>query len=151
MSIEHTKPDLEPKVHVNYKCVDFVVDSGTKDCIQKLDRLQEKAIRHIEYTFDKYSRKEIDVLQKEFNIDSLPSRRKRNLVKIVHKTSKDEVNIDISRPPRDLRSKMKVKLKNKFTLITKVYNSPLYRGIRQWDQLPPNLQFKTGLNRLEWK
>ena len=79
-------------------------------------------------------------------------------MKIVHKTSKDKVNIDISRPPRDLRSKPKVKLKNKFTSITKVYNSPLYRGIRLWDQLPPNLQteenntrFKTEINRFEWK
>ena len=78
-------------------------------------------------------------------------------MKIVHKTSKDKVNIDISRRPRDLRSKPKVKLKNKFTSITKVYNSPLYRGIRLWDQLPPNLQteknnirFKTVINRFEW-
>ena len=76
-------------------------------------------------------------------------------MKIVHKTSKDKVNIDISRPPRDLRSKTKVKLKNKFTSITKVYNSPLYRGIRLWDQLPPNLEseennirFKTGINQI---
>ena len=142
--------------HMDY--IDFVVDSGTQDRIKKLDRLQEKAIRRIEYTFDKNSRKEIDVLQKEFNIDSLPVRRKRNLVKLVHKSSKNKVNIDISRPQRDLRSNSKVKLKNKFTSITKVYNSPLYRGIRLWDQLPPDLQseennirFKTGINCFEWK
>ena len=79
-------------------------------------------------------------------------------MKIVHKTSKDEVNIDISILPSDLRSKTKVKLKKKFISITKVYNSSLYRGIHQWDQLPPNLQseennirFKTGINRFEWK
>ena len=204
MTIQHTKPDLEPAVHVNNKCIstvksyeylgmildnklcmnehidnmwkkgntkvgilskirrfisqntainiyktmirphldyiDFVVDSGTSDRIQKLDRLQGKVIRRIEYCFDKNHRKELDVLQGEFNIEPLPLRRNRNLVKIVHKTSKNMENVDISRPGIDLRSKPKVKLKNNFTSLTKVYNSPLYRGIRLWDQLPPLLQ-----------
>ena len=67
-----------------------------------------------------------------------------------------KLNVDISRPNMDLRSKLKVKLKNKFTGITKVLNSPLYRGIRLWDQLPPKIQkeensikFKTEINLLE--
>ena len=58
----------------------------------------------------------------------------------------------------DLRSKPKVKLKNKFTSKTKVYNSPMYRGMRLWDQLPPllqkeenNIKFKTEINRFVWK
>ena len=142
--------------HLDY--IDFVVDSGISDRILKLDRLQEKAIRRIEYCTDKNARKKIDVLQEEFKIESLPLRRKRNLVKIVHKTSKIKVNVDISRPNMDLRSKPKVKLKNKFTGITKVLNSPLYRGIRLWDQLPPTMQkeensikFKTEINRFTWK
>ena len=46
-------------------------------------------------------------------------------MKIVHRSSKDKTNVDISRPRIDLRSKPKVKLKNKFTSLTKVYNSPL--------------------------
>ena len=41
-------------------------------------------------------------------------------MKIVHKTSKNMVNVDISRPGIDLRSKPKVKLKNNFTSLTKV-------------------------------
>ena len=185
MTIQHSKPDLEPAVHVNntcistvhsyeylgmlldnrlamndhidnmwkkanikvgilakirrfisqktainiYKCmirphldyIDFVVDSGSSDRIKKLDRLQEKAVRRIEYCFDKESRKDINILQEDFNIGSLSLRRKRNLVKIVYCTSKDKVNVDSSRPNIDLRSKPKVKLKKKFTAITKVY------------------------------
>ena len=73
-------------------------------------------------------------------------------MKIVHRISKDKTYVDISRPGIDLRSKPKVKLKNKFASITMVYNCPLYRGIRLWDQLPPSLQkeehkirFKTEL------
>ena len=55
-------------------------------------------------------------------------RRQRNLVKIMYKTSKYDVNVQHDHPSMDLRSKPKVKLKNKFTNITKVYNSPLYLG-----------------------
>ena len=85
-------------------------------------------------------------------------RCKRNLVKIIHKTSKEVSNIDIERPKMDLRSKPKVKLKTDFTSVTKVYNSPLYRGMRLWDQLPPEIQkeenkfkFKNDINRVVWK
>ena len=39
-----------------------------------------------------------------------------------------------------LRSRTKVKIKNAFTGITKMYDSPLYRGLRLWDKLPPELQ-----------
>ena len=42
--------------------------------INRLDRLQDKAIRHLEYCFDKKRRKEIDVLQVEFNIEPLSSK-----------------------------------------------------------------------------
>ena len=164
MTVQHTKLDLEPAVHVNNKCIttvksyeylgmildnklsmndhidnmwkkakaklgilskiswfisqktainiykcmirphldyiDFVIDSGTSDHILKLDRLQEKAVHRIEYCTDKNARKKIAVLQEEFKIESLPLRRKRNLVKIEYKTtcSKVKVNVDISRP-----------------------------------------------------
>ena len=142
--------------HMDY--IDFVVDSGSSCNISKLDRLQEKAIRRIEYCIDKNACKDLDVLQREFNIESLLLRRQRNLVKIIHKTSKVVSNIDISRPNMDLRSGPKVKLKNNLTAITKVYNSPQYRGMRLWDKLPPmlqkeenNIKFKTEINRYVWK
>ena len=142
--------------HMDY--IDFVVESGTSEKISRLDRLQEKALRRIEYCVDPTERKSYDVLQKEFNIEPLSLRRKRNLVNIVHKISKDESNLNVERPNMDLRSKAKVKLKNGFTSNTKVYNSPLYRGMRLWDQLPPELQkegnnikFKNDLKRFAWK
>ena len=142
--------------HMDY--IDFVVESGTSEKISRLDRLQEKALRRIEYCVDPTERKSYAVLQKEFNIEPLSLRRKRNLVNIVHKISKDESNLNVERPNMDLRSKAKVKLKNGFTSNTKVYNSPLYRGMRLWDQLPPELQkernnikFKNDLKRFAWK
>ena len=57
----------------------------------------------------------------------------------------------------DLRSRPKVKLKNKFTKITKVYNSPLYCGVHLWDKLRPDLQkeennikFKLEIKKFYW-
>ena len=77
---------------------------------------------------------------------------------IIHKTSKKAANVDFMRPKMDLRSKPKVKIKSKFTKITKVYNSPLYRGLRLLDKLPVDLQkeennikFKTEINKFIWK
>ena len=97
----------------------------------------------------------MNVLQSEYNIEPLLLRRQRNLVKIIHKTSRDETNLDLVRPKMDLRSKPKVKLKMVFTSNTKVYNSPLYRGMRLWDQLPPEMQkeknnvnFKNGIKQI---
>ena len=36
--------------HFDY--VDFVIDSATKECTDRLERLHERAIRKIEYKFD---------------------------------------------------------------------------------------------------
>ena len=141
--------------HMDY--IDFVVDSSTTEYISKLDRLQNKAIRRIEYCAIKEQRKDTEFLHAKYNLELLHLGRKRNLVEIIHKTTKNIDPIDPARPMIDLRSKPKVKLKSKFTKITKVFNSLLYRGSRLWDKLPVNLQkeenkirFKTEINRFKW-
>ena len=97
-----------------------MVESSSADRVRKLDRLQNKAIRRIGYCVDQIHRKDIDLLHEEYNIEKLSLRRKRTLVKIMHKRSKNNVNVNLVRPKIDLRSKSKVKMKNKFTSITKV-------------------------------
>ena len=124
--------------HLNY--IDFVVDSGSADRIERLDTLQKKALRRIEYCINVENRQEKDVLQDKYKIEDLKLRRKRNLLKIMHTLSSDSENLKTVSIERDLRSTTKVKLKNDFTSKTKVFNSPLYRGIRLWDSLPSNLQ-----------
>ena len=54
--------------------------------------------------------------------------------------SHDIKNIDYYRPERVLRSENKVKIKSKFTKITKVQKSPFYRGVSLWNSLPIALQ-----------
>ena len=58
----------------------------------------------------------------------------------MYKESKVDQNIDIYRPQRVTCSATHVKLKHKFTRITKIQRSPYYRGLELWDQLPQSLQ-----------
>ena len=124
--------------HLDY--IDFVVDSGSADRIQRLDTLQKKALRRIEYCINVDNRQDKKVLQDKYKIEDLKLRRKRNLAKIMHTLSSDRDNLKTVSTGRDLRSTTKVKIKNDFTSKTKVFNSPLYRGIRLWDSLPSELQ-----------
>ena len=140
--------------HLDY--IDYVIDSSSADRISKIDKLQNKAIRRIEYCFDLKKRKDIGVLQDEYNIETLSIRRKRNLLKIIYKESKNMTNRNLRRPHMELRSTAKVKMKQNFTSITKVYMSPFYRGLRLWDELSTDLQkesdfirFKSEIGKLD--
>ena len=115
--------------HLDY--IDFVVESGSADRIRRLDNLQKKAIRRIEYCINV----EIGRIKMCYKL-----RRKRNLVQIIHTLSTDNDNLKTVSTVRELRSTTKVKMKNDFTSKTKVFNSPLYRGIRLWDSLPSSIQ-----------
>ena len=68
--------------HLEY--IDYVIDSGSADRIQKLNNLQKKAIRRIEYSLAPENRTKIETLQEEYNIEDLKLRCKRNLVKMIH-------------------------------------------------------------------
>ena len=54
--------------------------------------------------------------------------------------SKDEVNQVKINGDRILRSNKKLKLKCDFSNLTKLHNSPFYRGIKAWNELPNNIQ-----------
>ena len=120
--------------------IDFVVDSGSSDRVQKLDGLQKKVICRIEYCINPEDRQDTDILMVKYKIEELRIRQKRNLVKIMYTQSKNNENLKATSVERTLRSANKIKMKSDFANITKVYNSPLYRGIRLWDSLPASLQ-----------
>ena len=140
--------------HFDY--VDFVIDSAIKQKTDRLERLHKRAIRTIEYELVPDEKKELSVLYVRYNITSLYQRRVEHMLVFMYKLGKQNINkLQIQRPKIELRSKNKVKFKNKFTNITKVQNSPLYRGIFLWDQLPMDLQldpdlksFKNGVRSL---
>ena len=43
-------------------------------------------------------------------------------------------------PDRNLRSASNIKLKHKFTRLSKIQKSPYYRGLELWDKLPADIQ-----------
>ena len=135
--------------HLYY--IDFVVDSGSADRIKKLDTLQKKALRRIEYCIDPDGRQNVDSLKGRYNIEDLRLRRKRNLIKIMYSQSANMEYIKEKSNERTLRSMNKIKMNYNFTSITKVFNSPLYRGTRLWDSLPASLQNETDKNSFKKK
>ena len=137
--------------HFDY--VDFVIDSAIKVKTDRLERLHKRAIRTIEYERVPERKTLLVDLYTRYNLTSLYQRRTEHLLFFMYKiANQTPENLEIQRPKIELRSKNKVKFKNKFTKITKVLNSPLYRGVFLWDQLPADLQhvpdlksFKIGI------
>ena len=125
----------------HYDYVDFVIDSATIEKTKRLERLHKRAIRIIEYTTDLDHKKSVSELYDRYNLTSLYQRRVEHLILFMFKISKNiPNNIETQRPKIELRSRNKVKFKNKFTNISKVQNSPFYRGEFLWNQLPDDLQ-----------
>ena len=84
--------------------------------------------------------REMPLLYHKYNLEPLDVRRKRNLVKLMYIESKKDGNVDIYRPNMVLRSTKSVKMKHKFTRLTKIQRSPYYRGLALWDKLPQEIQ-----------
>ena len=124
--------------HLDY--IDFVIDSSSADRVKRLNNLQNKALRRIEYCMNKENRLDYLELQEKYNIEDLKLRRNRNLVKIIHARSPSLKSDDAENHCIVLRSDSKVKIKMDYTAKTRVFNSPLYRGVRLWNLLPTDLQ-----------
>ena len=58
--------------------IDSIVESGTKEKIEKLDKVQDKALRRIEYCNNKEDRLNYDMLCSKYNIEDLSVCRKRS-------------------------------------------------------------------------
>ena len=113
--------------HLDYG--DFVVESGNKENIDRLDKLQNRSLRCIEYCLDATKHMTLNELYHKYNVEPLSQRRERNLLKIMYGESKNIGNIDMYRPTMVLRSNNTVKMHHKFTKITKIQKSPYYVGL----------------------
>ena len=113
--------------HFDY--VDFIFDSATNECTEKLERLHKRALRKVEFCSDYTQKSDYNKILKEYGLTTLYQRRTEHLLTFVYKYKGDIVAIDPQKTKIELRSKNKVKLKCNFTTKTKVQNSPLYRGI----------------------
>ena len=130
--------------HLEY--IDFVIESSNKNCISKINKLQERALRRIEYCYNPEERLDYIELQVMYNIESLDVRRRRTLLRIMYSQSIQSENVGIITHDINLRSKNKVKLKNEFSSLTKLHASPYYRGCVLWRNLPEEIQKSENIN-----
>ena len=122
--------------HLEY--VDFIVESGSKSAVSKFTRLQERALRRIEYCSITENRRSYIELERQFNIENLGIRR--NLLYQMYDQSKMGINVTLELSDRILRSTKKVKMKYTFSNLTKLHNSPYYRGVKLWYSLPVHIE-----------
>ena len=128
---------------------DFIIDSAHSVRIDRLERLQNRIKRLIEYCHVKENWENINVLMNTYNVEPLHIRRKRNILNIMYDQSLNADNISAGTCEINLRSSKKVKMKSAFTKLTKVMKSPLYRGLELWNQLPHELQNEPSKVRLK--
>ena len=58
--------------------------------------------------------------------------------------SQNEIKLVEDRCERILRSNNKVKMKYKFSNLTKLHNSPYYEGVKLWNALPEQILCKVN-------
>ena len=126
--------------------IDFVIKSSTKEKIKRIDNLQRKALRRIEYCNNPEDRESYDILGRKYNIEQLCVRRKRSLLRMMYTVSKDGDNIKENTYGMKLRSGDKIKLKDDFSDKTKLHKSPYFRGLKLWESLPVEVQKSENLN-----
>ena len=69
--------------HLEY--IDFVIESGTKEMVSKIDRLEDRALRRKEYCVDPMNRLDYQELRLRYKIETLEVRRKRSLLRIMYR------------------------------------------------------------------
>ena len=109
--------------HLEY--VDFIIESGNKSMVLKLDRLQHRALRRIEYCKNSVKKNEYRELEMEYNIECLSSRRKRNLIGYMYYQGMEEMNLVKTRCDRILRSSKKALMRYNFSNLTKLHKNDI--------------------------
>ena len=79
-------------------------------------------------------------LENEYKIENLTTRRKRSILRYMFHQSKDEMNKVHVKGDRIVRSNKKLLLRSRFSNLTKLHNSPYYRGVKVWNSLPYDVQ-----------
>ena len=134
---------------------DFLIDSGTAYFINRIENLHEKALRLI----DCKKHKNLDHCELEllYNIDSPKKRRCDHHCSIMYRLSRRGWSLDMYRPSIRLRSRNKIKFKQRMRTLEGILKSPLYRGIKLWDTISESVQrsttkvkFKSQIKGMLW-
>ena len=117
------------------ECCNIVHNSGKKLKCDKIDNIQSKCVRIIENCNIKAHRKQENVLNDEYKLVSLQSRRHMQLACIMYRYSRNQLFTDKYINRGYLRSEGKIKFKCTFSRVAKIRNSLFYRGVDLWNLL----------------
>ena len=121
---------------------DFIIECGRKVKIDKLERLQERALKFVNNGL--YGYENISELYAVFNVQTLALRYREHISCFMYRQSKIDGNIEYRRPSINLRSNGKVKFKAKRKRKYELYlKSPKVRGVKLWEMLPLDVQRAT--------
>ena len=118
----------------------FLMDSAYNYSLSKLDKIQKRCLRLIEFKDKAHREKDLHVLMRNYRIEPIRERRHRQLLSFMYTESKVKSNLNIKTRNITLRSDNKVKFVEKLTKKTVVQKSPYYRGIEMWNKLPEAVQ-----------
>ena len=136
-----------------YDYADFIIESGPKVYIDRLNKLHEKALCIIDCnTNRKLSHEKLETL---FGLWSPATRRHKHHCALMFRLSKRGDFLDTYRPKIHLRSRGKVKFRYRKRNLKSIEKGPLHRGMKLWDMIPQDVQkaltkvkFKRGLNMI---
>ena len=97
----------------------------------------------------KENREDINTLLSLYNLDSLKTRGKKNLLCLMNDQRREQDNDQEHTCTIKLRSSNKIKLKSRFTRLTKVQKSPYHRGMALWNTLPDILQAEPSKSKFK--
>ena len=120
---------------------DFMVDSGKLSKIDRLNNLHKRAVKLI----DNKAHRDQDIAQlmSTYGLESLLKRREKHHLSLMYRLKDDKDLLEQYRANIELRNNSKIKFKTRTTKLTKVANSPYYRGVRLWDRLNESTQKAT--------
>ena len=119
---------------------DFLVDSAKGETVNKLDKIQERALKMIAYQYRDPLRPIIRTLMQMYHIEDLSKRWCKHLLSLMYNISNDIDIIDDYRADRILQSHDQVKLQTLFTRSSKIKKSPYYRRVKEWVKIPSQIQ-----------
>ena len=120
---------------------DQLVESGSTVNVNKLQTLQDKAVRIIDNKEHRHLGAE--GLHLLFRLSPLKLRRAEHLACSMYWFSKDIFRLEKGRPSVHLRSRNKIKFKAPKRVYEKYLKSPLSRGTVLWDRIPESIQRST--------
>ena len=128
---------------------DFLVDSGKMSKIVRLDNLHKRAVKLI----DNKANRALDDTQllDLYDLERLKSRREKHHLSLMYRLKDDNDLIEPHRADIELRNNNKIKFEIRTTKLTKVANSPYYRGVRLWDQLNESTCTQRATRKVKFK